>query len=143
MRLQLLIPILLTIALLGCDVEQPQAELANGLDIHLPDGASLALDGPTAPESAAVPTAAEVRATSPSPVTDLPAVARYQGGGERIALQPMDQPRRFHLAWLRITIPQPDGSSIVSQSHRATGGDAYWAEPSVRRVAPGDAVPVP
>lgn len=143
MRALLIIPMLVTIVFLGCEVEQPHSELANGVDIYLPDGASLALDGPSPAPPEPVPTAAEIRATSPSPVTDLAPVVRYQGGGERGALRPAEPPRRFHLAWLRVTVPQPDGSAIVTQSHRATEGDAYWAKPSTRRVPAGEAVPTP
>ncbi len=154
MRLNLLICSLLAIGVLGCEVDEPPS-LATGLDIYLPDGASLALDGTPAltnrvgVASAQVhaqpndlPTAAEVRSTSPAPAAESPTVARFQGGSERAVLRPNEPARRYHLAWVRLSVPQPDGSIVVSQFHRATQGDKYWADAATRVVHADGAVPV-
>ena len=162
MRLTVVTFSLLAMGALGCEVSEPPA-FATGVDITLPDGASLALDGaqlggaqlggaqlaeppPPSPGLAAdMPTAAEVRATSPAPLARRPAVARFQGGTERGSAQgaqATETVRRYHLAWVRLSVAQPDGSTIVSQFHRATAGPKYWADTATRVVRPGDAVPL-
>ena len=140
MRLNLLICSLLALGVLGCEVDEPPA-LATGLDIYLPDGASLALDG-TSAQPNGLPTAAEMRTTSPTPTTESAAVARFQGGSEREVLQANEPTRRYHLAWVRLSVPQPDGSIVVSQFHRATQGDKYWADAATRVVHADGAVPI-
>ncbi len=156
MRRMLLVWLLCGGVVAGCEAnvdEGPAAAL--GLDIELPDGASLALDvgeaPQVAPRLAGAPSAAVERALG-RPAARL---ARRQGVGDDLA-QGYEKPalrvatddphagtRKYHLAWVRVSVGQPDGSKVVSEFHRARTGGAYWAQPDQRVVPAGDAVPVP
>ncbi|MCO4761892.1 MAG: hypothetical protein KC502_10325 [Myxococcales bacterium] len=143
-----LVVCVLALALIGCNADE-QPLLATGVDIFLPDGASLALDG--------VPTANQIRPTSPTAMAAEPRLANFARGAERPShiqvrrhataadgpTSPATAPRRYHLAWVRLSVPRPDGSVVVSESRRATSGQRYWAEANVQVIPADDSVPVP
>lgn len=147
----LLLGALISPTLAGCEVDDTP-QLATGVDIMLPDGASLALDG--------LLTRDEVRPTSPAAElstrhaalqaearTGQAATLQFRGGDERAPLAPgapigdgAGKPaRRYHIAWIRLSVPQPDGSVVISEFERAPEGAAYWSEPKVHVRSAGDA----
>lgn len=121
----------------------------SGLDIRLPDGGAL-LDaagapGEEAPFEAALAPAVEAQAAVEGIAGDAPAVAplatRPDEGLRAVPLPPADDPhfyeRRYHVAWLRVTVPTPDGKAVVQQTfERQLGGETTW------RAAPATRAPI-
>ncbi|MCB9740634.1 MAG: hypothetical protein H6747_15325 [Deltaproteobacteria bacterium] len=126
----------------------------SGLDIHLPDGGALldaaSASGEEAPFEAALAPAAEARvaeaqAAVEGPAAGAPVVAplatRPDEGLRAVPLPPADDPhfyeRRYHVAWLRVTVPTPDGKAVVQQTfERQLGGETTW------RAAPATRAPI-
>lgn len=110
----------------------------SGLDIHLPDGGAL-LDAAGTPGEEAP---SEVQAEVERPAADAPGVAplatRPDEGLRAVPLPPADDPhfyeRRYHVAWLRVSVPTPDGKAVVQQTfERQLGGETTWrAAPATR-----------
>ena len=165
----LILATLLSPPLVGCETAEPPV-VAAGVDVVLPDGGSPTLDGlptldevrPTSPAPAAVQAggagtiAGRSQVQGVRPGADRSAsgqaergapVAQFRGGAERAGVhldgESAQLKRRYHLAWVSLSVPQPDGSVVVNRFERAQSGAAYWSEPTVEIVRPAGSAPQP
>jgi hypothetical protein len=121
----------------GCEAELGAEDpmlVMSGLDIHLPDGGATLLDAPADPPPPPPPQpAAGVDVAAPT----APAVAVQTAPFEAqraVPLPPADDPhfyeRRYHVAWMRVTMPVPDGKGGVqmvrTEFERQLGGEHTW-----------------